>query len=258
MTSRADVSRSMVALVVSASAALLLGLLGWVPPLLGRDVGIRDVSPGLFVSAPEIRGHVTLGEGLTVSVYESGIRIANQEDVMLDTVRSGSPFSAVAGYVEHSGRRREERISARYDNVRLETLELGKASATYRGVVFGPRGHYPLRVVVDRRGPVVRMFVTAEGADGVVLHLDDQYETEGYVPVLPEQQLRRKAWWFSRRAEANQPAFRTELGTSLAAGPYRASRAVDLRPSGRVDVHVWAGTVQFQVAPVKDPPVADS
>ena len=57
----------MLALVVSLSGALVLGLTSWVPRVMARDIGIVDVEPGLLEVAQGARGVQSLGAGLSVS-----------------------------------------------------------------------------------------------------------------------------------------------------------------------------------------------
>ena len=76
-----DISKSMVALMLSLAALASLGLSSWVPAWLGRDSRMADVAPGMLTVDPEARGIATLGGGVTAALYDSGLRISHDDAV---------------------------------------------------------------------------------------------------------------------------------------------------------------------------------
>src|SRR5690606_35629196 len=98
-----DVSRSMVALVVSVTAVAALGLTGWLPTVLRTDIGLAKVDPGLLTVDESARGIATLGRGYTVAAYQSGFRVSASSGALIDTITRGSPVSAVIGELGERG-----------------------------------------------------------------------------------------------------------------------------------------------------------
>ncbi len=230
----------MVALVVSLLGALALGLTGWVPSLLGRDSGVQDVRPGLLTVEPDVKGVATVGSGRAASLYSSGLRLLDGDAILLQTVISGSLVSVVTGSVTGSGARRIEHVETVAPNLAVDDLALEPPAAVYSGAIGPEAPTRPVRVTVRYEGDVVRLVVTAPGADAIVVHLLDEPLTVGQEPQLPAVNLQRKAWWLRSGASGSDPAFSTFLRTSVAVGPAGVDRAVDLRQRGRTDIHVWS------------------
>ncbi|HYN30198.1 MAG TPA: hypothetical protein VES95_10070 [Dermatophilaceae bacterium] len=265
-----EVSRSMVALVVSASAALALGLTTWAPRLAARDIGVAPAEPSLLTVAPAAEGAVALGDGVTVELYRSGLRLRDREGVLADTVTRGAPVSALLGSVEEDAEEGHprERVgaalgSAGVDAVTTRPLDPGRREAVYTGSVQGevdgrPRS-LPLTIAVAPVAPVAPagagalVRVTVPGADGLVLHLDSRPAVTGIPPALPDRNLRLRAWWLSPAGNATA-TFTWVLGSRVGLGPAGAPRAVDLRPDGRIALHVWAPTATLSVVRVAPPP----
>ena len=229
----------MVALVVSLTAALGLGLTSWVPALLERDIGVADVEPGLLQVAQGARGVQSLGAGLSVTLYDSGFRLVRGSTVLADTVTRGAPVTAVTGALsEVSGHPREE-ITSDLPHVRIDAVRRVKEVVVYSGVVHDDTRSLPLRIEFEPIDGRIRMDAAVPGADAVAIHLDWRPATRGIAPALPERNLRERAYWVDPTV-VEQPAFTWVLGTDVSIAPVQVPRAVDLRQDGRIAVHVWA------------------
>jgi hypothetical protein len=234
-----EVSLSMVALVLSLTAALGLGLTSWVPTLLERDIGVADVEPGLLQVAQGARGVQSLGAGLSVTLYDSGFRLVRGSTVLADTVTRGAPVTAVSGRLtEVDGHPREE-ITSDLPHVRIDAVRRVKAVVVYSGVVHDETRSLPLRIEFEPIDGRIRMDAAVPGADAVAIHLDWRPATRGIAPALPDRNLRERASWVDPTV-VEQPAFTWVLGTDVSIGPVQVPRAVDLRQDGRIAVHVWA------------------
>ncbi|MEN3122809.1 hypothetical protein [Janibacter sp. LM] len=240
-------SWSMVALLLSLSGALLLALSIWVPPALGRDSGVRPVQPGLLVVAPEASGVVTLGEGRAVQLDGSGLRLTNRGSLLFRTVRGGSPVSALQGEVEGGGTERHEEISHALSNLEIDRLSIQPGEATWSGRLTGDDRELPATVTVRYVGSYLTLEVTAKGADAVVVHSAQELGTVGRQPGLPEQPLRKRAWWVGDGPAPVRDAYRTELGTLVGIGPEGSHRGVDLRRMGHTDLHAWSPSATLSV-----------
>jgi hypothetical protein len=233
------VSLSMLALVVSLSAALVLGLTSWVPRVLARDIGVTDVEPGLLEVAQDTRGVQSLGAGLSVSLYSSGFRLARGSEVLADTVTRSAPVTAMFGSLREGGSHPREQVDAVLDHVRIDAVRRVGDVVEYLGVVHDSATSRPLRIKFEPTDGSIRMDVLVAGADSLAIHLDWRPATTGIAPALPERNLRQRAYWVDPTVIA-QPAFTWVLGTDVSIGPVQVPRAVDLRQDGRIAVHVWA------------------
>ena len=248
-----DVSKSMLALVLSLSALAALGLSSWVPGWLGRDSGMADVEPGMLRIDEQARGIATLGGGVTASLYDSGLRLSHGDDILSETVLRGSLVSAVVGTVEGSGNDTTEKIEREYSHVRITDLRFLPGRATYLGEVSDGEVSLPMELRIELAGPVVRVGVSVPQASGVVVHLAHKPATTGLPPVLPFRNLRRNAYWLPAETGRSDPAFTTVLGTDVAIGPACVVRGVDQRSTGRLDVHVWSQAAVLTVSSRADP-----
>jgi hypothetical protein len=247
----------MVLLVVSLTAALGLGLTSWVPKFLQRDIGVADVAPGLLEVSQNARGVQSLGAGLSVSLYDSGFRLARGSTVLADTVTRGAPVTAVLGSLDEvNGHLREEFTSALM-HVRIDAVRRVKDTVRYDGVVHDATHSLPLRIDFQPIDGRIRMDAAVPGADAVAIHLDWRPATTGLAPSLPEQNLRERAYWVDPTV-VEQPAFTWVLGTDVSIGPVQVPRAVDLRQDGRIAVHVWAPRAVVTVTDTPRDPVTDS
>lgn len=238
----------MVALVVSLTAALVLGLTSWVPRYITGNVGMQDIEPGMLTVAQDATGIVTLGSGYVVSLYPSGFRLEHDGDRMLDTATRGSPVSAVFGTVQEptddgdEEQDPQEQITGVLSTVHIRRLEFLPGLATYRGTVSGTvdgvERSLPLLIRVSLHRGVIEFRADVAGADAVVFHLDYQHRPKGLLPGLPDRTLRRRAWWVDPAAPAT-PVFTWALGTRIGIFPVRRPRGVDLRGDGRIDLHAW-------------------
>ncbi|HQG16430.1 MAG TPA: hypothetical protein PLU20_03005 [Ornithinibacter sp.] len=232
-------SLSMLALVVSLSGALVLGLTSWVPRVMARDIGIVDVEPGLLEVAQGARGVQSLGAGLSVSLFTSGFRLARGSEVLADTVTRGAPVSAMFGTVTEGGDHPRETVSGVLSTVRIDAVRRVGDVVEYLGVVRDSSTSRPLRIKFEPTDGSIRMDVLVPAVDALAIHLDWRPATTGIAPALPERNLRERAYWVDPTVIA-QPAFTWVLGTDVSIGPVQVPRAVDLRQDGRIAVHVWA------------------
>lgn len=229
----------MLALVVSLSGALVLGLTSWVPRVMARDIGIVDVEPGLLEVAQGARGVQSLGAGLSVSLFTSGFRLARGSEVLADTVTRGAPVSAMFGSVTEGGEHPRETVSGVLSTVRIDAVRRVGDVVEYLGVVRDSSTSRPLRIKFEPTDGSIRMDVLVPAVDALAIHLDWRPATTGIAPALPERNLRERAYWVDPTVIA-QPAFTWVLGTDVSIGPVQVPRAVDLRQDGRIAIHVWA------------------
>ena len=229
----------MLALVVSLSGALVLGLTSWVPRVMARDIGIVDVEPGLLEVAQGARGVQSLGAGLSVSLFTSGFRLARGSEVLADTVTRGAPVSAMFGSVSEGGEHPRETVTGVLSTVRIDAVRRVGDVVEYLGVVRDSSTSRPLRIKFEPTDGSIRMDVLVPAVDALAIHLDWRPATTGIAPALPERNLRERAYWVDPTVIA-QPAFTWVLGTDVTIGPVQVPRAVDLRQDGRIAVHVWA------------------
>ncbi len=250
----------MVALVLSLTAALALGLSSWLPRALARDIGIVDVEPGLLEVAQGAHGVQSLGAGLSVTLYDRGFRLARSSTVLADTVTRGSPVSAVSGALEEGGGHPRETVDRAVSNLRIDAVVREGETVVYSGVLFDDDQSVSLPARVefapDDDGRI-RMDVSVPDADAVVLHLDWRPATTGIAPALPERNLKERAYWVDPEV-VEQPAFTWILGTDVSIGPVGAPRAVDLRQDGRIAIHAWADRAAVTVTDTPRPAVSDS
>jgi hypothetical protein len=249
----------MVALVLSLTAALALGLSSWLPRALARDIGITDVEPGLLEVAQGARGVQSLGAGLSVTLYDRGFRLARSSTVLADTVTGGSPVSAVVGRLDEGDEHPREAVDGVVSNVRIDAVVRDGDAVVYSGVLFDDDQvrTLPLRVEFAPSGGRIRTAVEVPGADAVVIHLDWRPATTGIEPALPARNLKERAFWVDPSV-VGQPAFTWVLGTDVSIGPVGSPRAVDLRQDGRIAIHVWDERAVVTVTDTPRPPVSDS
>lgn len=229
----------MLALVLSLSGALVLGLTSWVPRVMARGIGIVDVEPGLLEVAQGARGVQSLGAGLSVSLFTSGFRLARGSEVLADTVTRGAPVSAMFGSVSEGGEHPRETVTGLLSTVRIDAVRRVGDVVEYIGVVRDSSTSRPLRIKFEPTDGSIRMDVLVPAVDALAIHLDWRPATTGIAPALPERNLRERAYWVDPTVIA-QPAFTWVLGTDVTIGPVQVPRAVDLRQDGRIAVHVWA------------------
>jgi hypothetical protein len=207
------------------------------------------VPPGLLTVDPGAQGIATLGGGVTAAMYPSGLRLQRDEDILLETVIRGAPVSAVMGRVEGRGDERQEHVARALNHVHIESLQFLPGRAAYDGTVSDGEGRsLPLDLAIDLRGSVLQVTARVEGAQAVVVHLDSRPLTVGFPPVLPDDNLRRRAWWLAEDSGATAAAFRTILRTTVTIGPEGVDRGLDLRSDGRNDIHVWSATAALTVS----------
>ncbi len=229
----------MVALVLSLTGALTLGLTSWLPGVLARDIGVADAEPGLLEVAQTARGVQSLGAGLSVALYDSGFRLSRSSTVLADTVTRGAPVTAVFGSLTEVDEHPRENVTSVLPHVRIDAVRRVGATIAYSGVVHDTVRSLPMRMEFEPIDGRIRMEAAIPGADAVAIHLDWRPATTGIAPALPERNLKERAYWVDPSV-VEQPAFTWVLGTDVSIAPVQVPRAVDLRQDGRIAVHVWA------------------
>jgi hypothetical protein len=247
-----DISLSMVSLVLSLSAALVLGLTVWVPKYLARDIGITDVEPGLLQVSQSAFGVQSLGAGLTVTLYDRGFRLSRGSTVLADTVTKGAPVVAMLGTVQEGEEHPREVVDTSLNSVTISSVQRDGEKVTYSGVVYRRERSLPLRITFEPQNGRIRMSVSVPGANGVAINLDWRPATVGIAPALPPHNLKYRAYWVDPSV-VEQPAFTWVLGTDVSIGPVRVPRAVDLRQDGRIALHVWSGRAVIDVTDAPRP-----
>lgn len=246
----------MVALVVTLAGVLILGVSTSLPVLLRTDIGLVEVEPGLLTVHPDARGIATLGRGYTVAAYQSGFRVSARTGPLIDTITRGSPVSAVIGEVTRDGDRPREDVEATLDHVRIDEVRIEPSRAAYLGEVYGEvdgdERRMPLRLTFLLTTAGVFMSAHVQGADAVVVHLDAMPATAGLPPALPDLNLRTRGWWVVTSA-GEQRAFTSARRAVVGLGPAVRTRGLDLRPDGRLDVHVWSNRATLTLSGVPRP-----
>lgn len=233
----------MVALVVSVAAALALGLATWLPGVLRTDIGLVPVDPGLLSVTEGARGIATLGRGYTVAAYQSGFRVSAASGPLVDTITRGSPVSAVLGDLGERDDHPFENVEATLHHVLIEDVRIEPGRAAYSGEVHGDvdgqRRAMPLRLDFLLTTGGVHVTAHIQGADAVIVHLDAMPATTGITPALPTHNLRTRGWWVVAKT-GEQRAFTSARRAIVGIGPEVQTRGLDLRPDGRLDIHVWS------------------
>lgn len=246
------VSWSMLALVASLAGAALIAAISWVPPLIGKDSGVRAVTPGLLTVADGAAGVITLGDGRAVSLSSSGLQITDGTDILYRTVRSGSPVSALKGSVEGAGEDDpgdpRERVDEVLSNLTVDRVGVSPGVARYTGSVAAGGRSLPVVITVTYDGAWVRLYVDAQGADAVVLHGAEELGARGYPPALPDRRLSGRAWWVEPGIGRDTEVLTTDRRTDQALGPKGTVRAVDLRRRGHTDLHAWGPVLDLSVS----------
>jgi len=238
------------------AVVLLLGSLvtaaTTVPRLLRSEAAVVDVQPQLLRVDEIAKGVVPLGEGLTVSMYDSGLQVRRADRVIFETVRTGSVLSAGTGTVTGTGDSRKEEVVSTMDSLHILEVRTAGPSATYIGKVFGPDAtvpSLPVSIRVTRVGRGFELEARARDADLLVLHTERPQAPVGVPPSSPGRTLAKNAWWLPRRgggpvtvmtsaSRGNRTT--TALGTS-------ADAVLDLRHDGRGEIHVWDRALRLQV-----------
>lgn len=206
-------SKSSVLLVAVLAAAAALGVatsLPLVSSALRSDM--VDVQPGMLTVEPAARGLVTLGAGITVSLYPSGLAVQHdgQPRPSFLTVQTASLLSAGFGRLVASGDHQREEVTATLDHLRVDSVRASAAGATYSGVVYGGGRTLPMTITATRADARVVLVASVPGADFVVLHV--MHGIRGLGVVLGD-------------------------GTVL----------VDRRHPGRTEIHAWSTTLRYSV-----------
>lgn len=237
-TSGREVSKSMIAFALAMIGVLALAVQTFLPPLIGKDSGVHVTNPGLLTVADSATGIATLAGGHSVSLYASGFRITDPAGDLALTVVSGSPLSIVLGTVTGTGGRRIEHTDTIVSNVRIEAVATTANRARYTGKVYDADQAWPLTIDVTSEGTNVSLAAHVPGVSALVWHLTSDYEVTGYTPGLDGRNLRRRAWWLGRLGETT--TFTSQRGADILVRPSDVVRALDLRETGRIDVHVWS------------------
>ena len=202
-----EVSLSMVALVVSLAAALVLGLTSWVPRVLARDIGIADVEPGLLQVAQNAFGVQSLGAGLTVTLYDRGFRLSRGSTVLADTVTKGAPVIAIRGSVDRTGEHPREQVSSALTAVSIAAVARhDDDTVTYSGVVYNESESLPLRITFEPTDGRIRMDVAVQGASASPSTSTGAPRRQGSSPRCPRATSRRRPTGSTRPSSSSRPS----------------------------------------------------
>src|SRR6476659_5705701 len=236
----------MVLLAVVLLALVALGLSRLAPALAQPDHGVVDIKPGLLSAHEPVRGVITLGQGLTVSMYSDGIRVQRQNATLFQTVRIAAPVTVGFGTVTRTRDGWQERVTGTVDHIRFTSVDFSRAGATFHGTAFDDTHAMPATISARRLGDKVELTFRIEGADLLVLHTWRHPGTRGLTPRLPATDLGGCFWKDTAATGPVEPALATGLG-SLAAIDSPAPTAIDLRQDGRGEIHVWSSTFRLTV-----------
>lgn len=236
----------MVLLTMVLLALAVLGLSRLAPALAAPDHGVVDIKPGLLSAHAPVRGEITLGQGLTVSMYSDGIRVQRQDATLFQTVRIAAPVTAGFGTVTRTRDGWREHVTGTVDHIRFTSVDFNQAGATFHGVAFDDTHAMPATIWARRVGDGVELTFRIEGADLLVLHTWRHPGTRGLTPRLPAKDLGGSTWWFQPATGPGEPALATGLG-SIVAIDSPAPTAIDLRHDGRGEIHVWSSTFRLTV-----------
>ncbi len=229
----------MIAFWLAVLGMCALAVQTWLPGLIGKDSGVQVSRPSLLTVAEAASGIVVLQDGVTVSLYDSGMRISDRDGILLDTVVKGSLLSVAQGSVSGSGGRRVEQVTAGASALSVQRVRAEVGRATYVGVLTDKAREFPVTIeVTAARGGPVQVTARAPGAQEIVWHLATDFRVRGYRPALPATGLRNRAWWL--KDSGTGADFTSLRGADIAIRPATAQRAVDFRETGRIDVHIWS------------------
>ncbi|GAB3598555.1 hypothetical protein GCM10027446_29130 [Angustibacter peucedani] len=268
-----------------AALAAAAALLGPRVEALHDDRDASDLEPGLLQVAPDLRGAVSLGNGVYVQLSTGGLVISRQAAVVFRGVDHGSPFTAGTGslrwrqadggavspgsddaWAAHDGPRWQvhEDVEHSLGNLSVTGRVLDGRSVTYTGRVFrdAPDGDLslPFELTITRRALDSRVLldVRVPGADAVALH---EYRRPGYTfrgagAQRDELLLSDGRYPVVTRSTdvggddgsslAPVPALFSSAGSGWALDT-RAYSVVDLRHGGRVDATVWQNRLQARL-----------
>ena len=234
----------LLSVVMVALAAL--GVARLVPVLTRPSHGVVDVAPGMLSAHEPVRGVVTLGQGLTVSMYSDGVRVQRQNATLFQTVRIAAPFSVGYGRVTRTRDGWQEHVTRTVDHLRFTSVDIDRHGATFHGEAFDDTHSVPVTIAAHRVRDKVELTFHAEGADLLVIHTWRHVGTRGLTPRMPAKNLAGQSWWLAPATEKREPAYTTGLG-SLVAIDSPAPTAIDLRHPGRGEIHVWSSTFRLTV-----------
>ena len=227
-------------------ALAVFGLVRALPSLTRPDHGVVDIVPGLFSPHQPVRGEVTLGQGLTISMYSDGVRVQRQDATLFQTVRIAAPFSVGFGHVTRTRDGWQEHITRTVTNVRITSVDYNRDGATFHGVVFDDTHSMPATLSARRVRDKVELTISVPGADMIAINTWRQVGTRGVTPRMPAVNLHDNAWWLKPADAPLEAAYTTGLG-SLVAIESPAPTAIDLRHKGRGEIHVWSSTFRLTV-----------
>ncbi|HRC40676.1 hypothetical protein [Nostocoides sp.] len=241
-----EVSKSMIAFTLALLGVLALAVQTWLPGLIGTDSGVHVTRPGLFTVSDAAAGIATLRGGASVVVYGSGIRVRDRDGVLLDTVPRGAPLSIVRGSVTGTGSRRIEHADSVVSNVRIDTLVTQQDRARMTGVVYDKEVSWPMTLDISIAEDRITLAAHVPGVDALVWHLATDFDIRGYAPTLPERNLKTRAWWLKTSVPGGD--FTSARGADIRVRPADVLRALDIRETGRIDVHIWSAKGQLVIS----------
>lgn len=239
------VSRSLLATVVALLALSALGVAKSWPRWTSPNPHAARVDPVLLRADADVRGWVDLGDGARASIYASGLRIEQGDQVVLKTIERAAPLSALTGRLRTVDGRPSEDVSRRSEQVRITGRALSAGAVTYTGSVRLTGGReLPLTLAVRRVSDGIDVDATVSGADAVVLGLDERFV---HVVAPSRAALRVGAWWpAASRVYLRDP--KDGPSWAMTVRTQRPTRfVVDQRQRGLTEMHVWSASVSLEL-----------
>ncbi len=262
--------------------AVTAGAFAWQAPRLRERRDASDLVPGLLQVEPDLRGAVSIGNGVYVQLSTGGLLITRESATVYRSVDHGAPFTAGLGHLEwraedagtgpgsgwldHDGPRWHVRevVDHSLGNLSITGRDLEAASVTYTGRVFadspdGPLSRaFSLTVTRRTRDSRVLLDVRVPGADAIALHT---FRRNGYVyrgAGAQRGELLLSDGRYPMLTRSTDVAADPEA--SLAPVPVifssassgfaldsRAYSVLDLRHGGRVDATLWQDRLQVRL-----------
>ena len=233
-------SRSLLGAAAAVLALLVLAAVHWGPALLAGDGGIVKLAPSLFEPGGSQRGAHDLGDGVSASVFLSGLRVDVDGVPVLKTTERSAPVVVLDGRLRTSRGGATEEVGAEQRLLTVDEVEASGSRVRFGGVATmsdGRRVRVAFTVVAVGPGRFTLTVSSDDPVGGFAVALDPRFT----LVVAPPGDARRTwAWWSDSGLElapARVKGYRAgrPWRMSVTGGPV----AVDRRTDGAAFVHVW-------------------
>lgn len=233
-------SRGLTGAALALLGLVLLAAVHYGPGLLAGDPGIVKLDPSLFEPAEAQRGVHDLGDGVTASLFLSGLRVDVDGVPVLKTTERAAPVVVLPGRLRGAGDAVEEEVTLEQRTLSVDDAEASGGRVRYRGIATMSDGsRIPVDLTVAAGGPGrFTLTVSSEQAvGGFAVALDPRFT----LVVAPRGDARKTwAWWSDGSPELAPPrvaGYRAGRPWTLAVSGGRL--AVDRRTDGAAFLHVW-------------------